>query len=92
MDHLLCASLLPHPLYYCWYEVGMFNLSEVGVPRLDLERRHLDFKQNLSDSPIGGIARAGEVDGIYDVEGEREGPGGVDAVGLGATAYVASVA
>ena len=34
------------------------------------------------DSLLGGIASTGEVDGVYDVEGERKSSRGVDAVGL----------
>ena len=38
------------------------------------------------DSLLGGIARTGKVDGVYDVEGERKSSSGVDAVGLWAVA------
>ena len=28
VDQLMCASLFPHPLYCCWYEIGIM-LKEV---------------------------------------------------------------
>ena len=30
MDQLLCASLLPHPLYYYWYEVWSGHVESMG--------------------------------------------------------------
>ena len=30
LDQRMCAPLFPHPLYYYWYKVGMFEVSEGG--------------------------------------------------------------
>ena len=38
------------------------------------------------NSLLGGVARAGEVDGVYDVERKGERPSGIDTVRLRAPA------